>query len=211
MSPAVLRTLCGSCLALGIADLTWLTSNSDRIVSRSSRKPIDDESAVAASAVVARAPAIAATPNAAPAVPTPVPSAASDSPLAALSQEPAVAPAEVVHCTVPFDRSHANLRPDETASLAAIAETLKNHPQAVVRVAGHADRTAWKANRGDNMTLSDLRATAVVRALGQLGVPPARIKRVAFGDTKPLDDRASEDAYRRNRRVEVRVDLMGEH
>jgi outer membrane protein OmpA-like peptidoglycan-associated protein len=196
-------------LALGIADLTWLTSNSDRLVSTSSRKPLDDESAVAASAVAGRAPAIAATPNAAP-VPTPVPSAAIDSPLAALSQEPAAAPAEVVHCTVPFDRSHASLRPDETASLAAIAETLKNHPQAVVRVAGHADRTAWKANRGDNMTLSDLRATAVVRALGQLGVPPARIKRVAFGDTKPLDDRASEDAYRRNRRVEVRVDLMGE-
>jgi outer membrane protein OmpA-like peptidoglycan-associated protein len=196
-------------LALGIADLTWLTSNSDRLVSRPSPVPAPDESAVAAPAMVATAPAVVAAPVRAPA-PEPTPRAADDAPVPALAQEPAVAPAEVVQYTVSFDRSRSNLRPEETQGLAAIAETLKKHPRAIVRVAGHADRTAWKTSHGDNMTLSDARASAVVRALGQLGVPAARIKRAAFGDTKPIDDRASEDAYRRNRRVEVRLDLAGE-
>ena len=79
-----------------------------------------------------------------------------------------------------------------------------------MRVAGHADRVAWKGHRGDNLTLSDARARAVVIALTRLGVAPNSIRRTAFGDTKPLDARASEDAYRLNRRVEVSVEWRGD-
>jgi outer membrane protein OmpA-like peptidoglycan-associated protein len=225
MSSVILRTVCGSCLALGIADLAWLDLNAGRMAQAASAAPIEEETAAAAMAppaaavpppVVAVPPPAAAVPPPAVAVPppvaiapTPAPSAVNEPPLPIPFPEN-VAHEEVASCSIQFDRSRSALRADEAASLAAIAETMKRHPHAIVRVAGHADRMAWKGNRGDNLALSDDRANTVVRALGKLGIAPDRIRRTAFGDAKPLDDRASEEAYRRNRRVEVRVELTGD-
>jgi outer membrane protein OmpA-like peptidoglycan-associated protein len=197
MSPAVLRALFGSCLTLGFVDLAWLDMNAAKFGHEESFEALAH----------------------------PTPSAPAPAPLAMVHREPLPAPAsevvaaaplvrppnpELPSCTIQFDRSLAVLHADQAANLTAIAEAVKSDPDAVVRIFGHADRLAWKGNRGDNLSLSEDRALAVSRALRSLGVPPNRIRRAALGDTQPVDDRAMEEAYRRNRRVEVRVERTGE-
>jgi outer membrane protein OmpA-like peptidoglycan-associated protein len=128
---------------------------------------------------------------------------------------PSAAPAsaekreQVTSWIIQFDRSLSVLRSDQAPNLADIADLVRSDARAVVQIGGHADRLAWKGNRGNNLSLSEDRAVAVARALSKLGVPPDRIRRVAFGDTRPIDERTTEDAYRRNRRVEVRILLGG--
>jgi outer membrane protein OmpA-like peptidoglycan-associated protein len=206
MSPAVLRAIFGSCLTLGLADLAWLDANAEKVGQHTSSPPL-----------VLVEPAMSAAP------PRPVdeapPVRVRERPVSTTTAEalPAGAPEKAAKreerfasCVIQFERSLSVIPPDQAADLAAIAEATKNDPRAIVKISGHADRMAWKANRGDNLTLSEDRALAVARALGKLGIPAGRIRRVAFADTRPVDDRATEEAYRRNRRVEVRVEPNGE-
>lgn len=226
MTPAVVRALFGSCLALGVADLAWLNLNAPKMaVARAASPEVDESSAGASPPALAMATPPAPIAVASPVAPPPAiamrtqeiraePSSPATAPpepsLPSPSRDFASSEAPLTKCVVQFDRSRSFLRADETAHLVAIADTMKKHPGAVVRIEGHADRLAWRGGRGDNLTLSDDRASTVVRSLIKLGVPPDRIRRAAFGDTKPVDDRASEEAYRRNRRVEVRVDPRGD-
>jgi outer membrane protein OmpA-like peptidoglycan-associated protein len=211
MSPTALRALFGSCLTLGFADLAWLDLNAARMGKEIASPPLMVVQPVLSAEpppVMVRPAPVAA--NAPPPAATPAPARATEpfapggSATATKQDDP------VTNHIVQFERSLSVLQPDQEANLTAIARVMKDNPRAIARIGGHADRLAWKANRGDNMTLSENRALAVARALGKLGIAPDRIRRVAFGDTRPADDRATEDAYRRNRRVEVRIDLTGD-
>jgi len=196
MSPAILRAIFGSCLSLGLVDLAWLDMNADRLRNEESWEllthPPPAASAEPHQAIAHPEPLRVYTKEVAPAVPTPA------------------EPEPVTTCVIQFDRSLAVIPPDQAANLTAIAEAAKKDPRTILRIFGHADRMLWKANRGNNLTLSEDRALAVTRALGKLGVPPDRIRRAAFGDTRPVDDRSTEEAYRRNRRVEVRIEPTGD-
>jgi flagellar motor protein MotB len=118
-------------------------------------------------------------------------------------------PPKPERCVVQFESGLAVVSDDQAKVIAPIADFLKHDPKAVVRVDGHADRTVWVDNKRSNYALSYDRAAAIVRELGKLGIPRDRIRATAFGDTRPVDDRSTEEAYRRNRRVEVRIELTG--
>ena len=76
----------------------------------------------------------------------------------------------------------------------------------ILRVDGHADRTPMRSARfASNWELSAARAIAVAQLLIQEGLPAKRVAATAFGDTQPLDDRDTPDAYARNRRIELRL------
>jgi len=45
----------------------------------------------------------------------------------------------------------------------------------------------------------------VVNFLIALGVPPERLSATGYGEFQPLDDREDEIAYRRNRRIELKL------
>jgi chemotaxis protein MotB len=45
----------------------------------------------------------------------------------------------------------------------------------------------------------------VVRFAIEEGVPAARLAAAGFADRQPLDTRNMEDAYRRNRRIELKL------
>jgi chemotaxis protein MotB len=76
----------------------------------------------------------------------------------------------------------------------------------VLRVDGHADRTPIRSARfASNWELSSARAIAVAQMLIQEGLPANRVAATAFGDTQPLDDRDTPDAFARNRRIELRL------
>jgi outer membrane protein OmpA-like peptidoglycan-associated protein len=197
MSPAILRGVLGSCLALGVADLAWLDVNAERMTSSAPRV------APATIEPLAPAPRLERPPLSPP-------STISDEVLPPVEKTEShplpPQPERVVH----FDRGVSTISDDQAQMLTAIADALKANPKAVVRVEGHADRTGWKGSHGNNLVLSDERAAAIVRALGKLGIPRDRIRTAAFGDTRPVDDRPTEEAFQRNRRAEVRIELTGE-
>jgi outer membrane protein OmpA-like peptidoglycan-associated protein len=196
MSPALLRGALGSCLAVGAADLAWLDVNAERMTSSASASMVQAESVAPASRI-----------ERLPRLPPPLPILDETTP-SVMKPDPLPPPPE--RCVVYFDNGVAVLTDDQVKTLTPIAEAVKKEPRAIVRVDGHADRTGWKDNKGSNYALSNERAVAIVRALSQLGVPRERIWPAAFGDRMPVDDRPTEEALRRNRRVEVRIELPGE-
>jgi peptidoglycan-associated lipoprotein len=124
-------------------------------------------------------------------------------------------PPQPERCVVHFDRGVSVISDDQAKTLTPFADALKNEPKAVVRVDGHSDRTGWEGNtwegnKRSNLVLSEERVAVIVRELGKLGIPRDRIRGAAFGDTRPVDDRWNEEAFQRNRRAEVRVELTGD-
>ena len=70
-----------------------------------------------------------------------------------------------------------------------------------VALEGHTDE---RGSREYNLALGQKRAEAVRRALTLVGASDAQVEAVSFGEEKPAAAGASEDAYAKNRRVEIR-------
>ncbi len=77
----------------------------------------------------------------------------------------------------------------------------------VIRVDGHTDvRPLSGFTRfRNNWELSAARAIAVVRYLIAQGVSPNRLVAAGFGEYQPLDPATTEEAYSRNRRIELKL------
>jgi chemotaxis protein MotB len=76
----------------------------------------------------------------------------------------------------------------------------------ILRVDGHTDRRPISNSQfASNWELSTARAISVVRFAIEEGVPAARLAAAGFADKQPLDPRNAEDAYRRNRRIELKL------
>jgi chemotaxis protein MotB len=56
-----------------------------------------------------------------------------------------------------------------------------------------------------NWDLSAARAISVVQYLISKGVKPSRLVAAGFGEFQPIDPGTTEDAYRRNRRIEFKL------
>jgi chemotaxis protein MotB len=112
-----------------------------------------------------------------------------------------------------FDTGQATLLPEGRAELdtvaAALIELDKKIPAEiawVLRVDGHTDvRPVSGANFKSNWDLSAARAISVVQYLITLGVPAQRLVAAGFGEFQPLDTANTEDAYKRNRRIELKL------
>lgn len=76
-----------------------------------------------------------------------------------------------------------------------------------LRIDGHTDDRpiAPGARFASNWELSAARAIAVVRRLVDAGVSPKHLVAAAFGEYQPLDEGKTEEAYARNRRIEIRL------
>jgi chemotaxis protein MotB len=76
----------------------------------------------------------------------------------------------------------------------------------VLRVDGHTDRRPISnAQFASNWELSAARAISVVRYMISQGIPPNRLVAAGFADFQPLDTAGGEEAYRRNRRIELKL------
>jgi chemotaxis protein MotB len=112
-----------------------------------------------------------------------------------------------------FDVGAAALRPEGRAELDKLATALldldKQIPQElpwVLRVDGHTDvRPIASAQFPSNWELSAARAISVVQYLVGKGVSPQRLVAAGFGEFQPLDTSLNDDAYRRNRRIELKL------
>src|SRR5712664_1055964 len=113
-----------------------------------------------------------------------------------------------------FDTGQALLLPEGRAELEKLATALidldKQIPAEiawVLRVDGHTDvRPIFNSPVfKSNWELSSARAISVVEDLVSLDEPAQRLVAAGFAEFQPLDTAANEDAYRRNRRIELKL------
>ena len=119
----------------------------------------------------------------------------------------------VLQSEVLFPGGSAALKPEAGPELdriaAAIAELARQIPADlpwVLRVDGHTDaRPINTAQFPSNWALSAARAIAVVQYMAGKGIPAQHLLAGAFGEFQPLDGGTGEDAYARNRRIEMKL------
>jgi chemotaxis protein MotB len=119
----------------------------------------------------------------------------------------------VFQSEVLFPVGQANLRPEAAGELDRIASALLELARQIppdipwiMRVDGHTDaRPIATAQFPSNWALSAARAIAVVQALVARGVPAQQLAATGFGEFQPLDLGTTEDAYARNRRIELKL------
>lgn len=112
-----------------------------------------------------------------------------------------------------FDTGQAILLPEGRAELDKLAAALidldKQIPAEiawVLRVDGHTDvRPINSPQFKSNWELSSARAISVVQYLVSLGVPAQRLVAAGFAEFQPLDPEKTEEAYKRNRRIELKL------
>ena len=119
----------------------------------------------------------------------------------------------VFQAEVLFDSGSAALDADGIKQLDQVASALQEVsskiPEEVdwiLRVDGHTDRVPIKTPAfSSNWHLSAARAISVVDYLVRRGLPSNRVSANAFGEFHPMDERETPEAYRRNRRIELKL------
>ncbi|WP_229428657.1 peptidoglycan -binding protein [Microvirga pudoricolor] len=119
----------------------------------------------------------------------------------------------VFQSEVLFPAGQANLRPEAAGELDRIASALVELERQippdipwVIRVDGHTDnRPIATPQFPSNWALSAARAIAVVQALAARGIAPQHLVAAGFGEYQPLDLGATDEAFARNRRIELKL------
>lgn len=99
-----------------------------------------------------------------------------------------------------FESGQTELRDEAMESLVEVVDLLQSEPDKLIRIEGHTDSTG---NAETNLRISQQRADAVLEALVQLGVDPARITASGMGQDFPIATNESEEGRAQNRRVDV--------
>jgi len=108
-------------------------------------------------------------------------------------EEPARAPFEMQRIFFDFDKS--DIRADAAEALKKNAQMLELYPEAKITIEGHCCEIGTAEY---NLALGERRAKAAYDYLMMLGVAPARLSTVSYGEEKPLDPTVLE----KNRRCE---------
>jgi len=118
----------------------------------------------------------------------------------------------VLQSEVFFDVGKAELLPTAKTELDKVGDALggleKQIPADiawVLRVDGHTDVRPISGQFKSNWDLSAARAIAVVQYLISKGVSPQHLVAAGFGEFQPIDVNKTEDAYKRNRRIEFKL------
>jgi len=120
----------------------------------------------------------------------------------------------IIGLVVLFGLASAELSDDAKQQLLPVAQALKDISAKippdlnwVLRVDGHTDTRQLTGNSQfrSNWELSAARAISVVQYLIAKGVAPQRLVAAGFGEFQPIDPGTTEDAFSRNRRIELKL------
>jgi len=99
-----------------------------------------------------------------------------------------------------FDFDSSEIRSEGVPVVAAHGKYLAAHRDARVRLEGHTDE---RGSREYNIGLGERRAQAVRRAMLLQGAADGQISTVSYGEERPAVTGHDEDAWAKNRRVEI--------
>ncbi|WP_137153097.1 peptidoglycan -binding protein [Devosia sp. FKR38] len=119
----------------------------------------------------------------------------------------------VFQSEVLFDPGQADVQAGGLPDLDALAEAILQLETEippdinwVLRIDGHTDsRPISNARFPSNWELSAARAISVAQYLVSKGVSPNRLVAAGFGEFTPIDPAETDEAYRRNRRIEFKL------
>lgn len=97
-----------------------------------------------------------------------------------------------------FDYNESTLRWDSQEELKIKAEWMRINPGENIIIEGHCDE---RGSAAYNIALGERRAETAKNFIVDLGVEPERIETVSFGEERPIDPSASEEAWSKNRRA----------
>lgn len=112
-----------------------------------------------------------------------------------------------------FDSASESIGPGGREQLTELADALKevaaripDDIEWILQVEGHTDVRPIRSDRfPSNWELSLARALSVVYFLQSQGIPPERLSAAGYGPYQPIDPARNEDAYQRNRRIELKL------
>ncbi|WP_340115171.1 peptidoglycan-associated lipoprotein Pal [Pelagibius sp. 7325] len=96
-----------------------------------------------------------------------------------------------------FDYDMYNIRADQRGTVEALAAWLDTNPSVTLSIEGHADE---RGTREYNLALGERRANSVRDYLVALGINPARLSTVSFGEERPAVLGSNDSAWAQNRR-----------
>jgi outer membrane protein OmpA-like peptidoglycan-associated protein len=108
----------------------------------------------------------------------------------------------LANSTVYFEFDKSTIPPSERPKLEAVKQWMDQNPGRSLFLAGHADK---RGTPEYNRALGERRALAVREYLAGLGLAPANLYTNSYGSDKPAVDGDTEEAFAKNRRVEVGV------
>ncbi len=118
----------------------------------------------------------------------------------------------VFESEVLFESGQAAINPQGLAQMDQLAAALQDLEREippelawVMRVDGHTDKRPVSGQFKSNWELSAARAIAVVQYLVSKGVQPQHLVAAGFGEFQPVDASDSDEALRRNRRIELKL------
>jgi chemotaxis protein MotB len=119
----------------------------------------------------------------------------------------------VFQSEVLFDAGEAEISPEGIPELQGLAQAIlqleteiPDDVNWVLRIDGHTDRRPISNARfPSNWELSAGRAISVANYLVSQGVNPRRLVAAGFGEFSPIDAGDTEEAFRRNRRIEFKL------
>ncbi|HEU0215712.1 MAG TPA: peptidoglycan -binding protein [Stellaceae bacterium] len=119
----------------------------------------------------------------------------------------------VFQAEVLFAPGKDELAPDAKKQLDPVFDALKEIAAKippdlnwVLQINGHTDhRPIHNDFFASNWELSTARAIAVVRYAIERGIPADHLAAAGFADNQPIDPTTSDDAYRKNRRIELKL------
>jgi OmpA-OmpF porin, OOP family len=104
--------------------------------------------------------------------------------------------------TIGFQSGTSVLAPESAPILDAVASAMGPCAGTRIQVAGHTDPAGGTRR---NQRLSEERANAVVEALMARGIPGTRLQPIGFGESKPVSQGQTPEAYAQNRRIDFKV------
>lgn len=96
-----------------------------------------------------------------------------------------------------FDFDAYNIRADQRGTVEALAAWLETYPSVTLSIEGHCDE---RGTREYNLALGERRANSVRDYLVALGINPARLSTVSYGEERPAVLGSNESAWAQNRR-----------
>ncbi len=111
----------------------------------------------------------------------------------------AAAAASVLTPNIYFDFDRSDITEASQAELKANAAWMAANPTSKVMLEGHCDE---RGTSEYNMALGERRASAAREYLVRLGVDPARMQTISYGEERPVDPGHNEAAWAKNRRVQ---------